>query len=659
MIKTSHITPELQDTTVATNAFLACIMESVTNIICVIDVNEIISLANKACLDTTGYMDAELINHSLFKLFNENDFDDLNNRLMKVKNLGDVVEQYEKEIIRKDGTRATICMNMTPLYEHGNITNIVITAEDITKRKQAEKAIAANQAKSQFLANMSHEIRTPMNAIIGFSEILSQEELTLDQKDYIETIGRSGEHLLHLINDILDFSKIESEQMTFETIDFDPEVLAYDVCTLIQPKLADKNIELLCYVDNEIPGWLRSDPGRLRQILINLMGNAAKFTHEGEIELSLKMIRQDDNNAVLEISVRDTGIGIPDNLQEKIFEAFQQADSSTTRKYGGTGLGLSISKSIIEHMNGQIYLNSESGKGSLFTIVLPFAKGNKDKQTIPLPSTLHDKRALAIDSNKASLNILVNTLKSARMKVETISNQNQAVELLAQANKQEKPFDIVLNSTSATSLEQDELIRNIRQNQQIANLPVIALVPHAFKGNGDMCKQAGYNGFIPKPFRNQNLLSMIASMIGNIPEQNTNDKQIETTHSVNEQIKRNINILLAEDDPVNQKLAYKILTMAGYHVEIAENGRIALEKALDKTYDIILMDMQMPEMGGLEATRKIRQAGHNKLPIIAMTANVLQRDKDACMDAGMNDFIAKPIQRRIVFEQIEKWAIKK
>ncbi|MCL1979632.1 MAG: response regulator, partial [Proteobacteria bacterium] len=500
----------------------------------------------------------------------------------------------------------------------------------------------------------------PMNGIIGFADMLLETGLDSEQEEFSRTIKRSAYALLALINDILDFSKVEAGKLDLECISFDPEITAQDVCDLIRPKVISLPIEVLCRIDDALPANVMGDPGRFRQILINLMGNAAKFTQRGEIELAIMVESETATTITLHTTIRDTGIGIPGDKLEVIFEVFRQADGSTTRKYGGTGLGLSICRKIANLMGGRVWAESHPDKGSTFHFTATFNKVPQQQKKTFAKASLTSKRALIVDDNLTNLAILERVLASAGLGVTTVADSNAVLPLLRQAREERRLFDLVILDIQMPEPDGYTLARHIRHEIAATGaLPLLAYTSTTEK-SAKLCKEAGFDAFLIKPARRDILFKTIEKLLeldGPGDSSQAETSALITQYSVSEAMKQSVRILLAEDNPVNQKLAVLMLTKAGYQATVVNNGRQAVD-AFDKNpeaFDLILMDVQMPEMDGLEATRELRARGWVTIPIIAMTANAMKGDREICLEAGMNDYIVKPVKREIVFEIIEKW----
>jgi len=552
-----------------------------------------------------------------------------------------------KEIERRFKTAYTeladINRQLEQSIEHAN--HIACTAE------------IGSIAKSEFLANMSHEIRTPLNGIIGFTDLLHDSKLDSEQRDYLHTIKESGEMLLVIINDILDFSKIEAGRIELESILFDPEVLAYNVCDMIRPRISSKPIELLCNISDDIPLEIQGDPHRTRQVLVNLMGNASKFTAAGEIELSLDVERQTDEEIILHACVRDTGIGIPRKSLKTIFNAFQQVDGSTTRKYGGTGLGLAICKRISNLMGGDVWVESSRGKGSTFHYTAVFKHTAQRIRRAIQSVSLKDRRILLLDDNVTSLQIMAHTLTTAGMRVSTVHTAANAVNALQTAEKAGSPFDVLaVNVQAKDECDLYNLPLQIKQN----GLQIVPLLAFSSSIDARKCQDAGFKGYLPKPVSRIKLTNMLEHLLGKDHDAETpGSSSMLTQHLIAENVKHSVTILLAEDNPVSQKLAVSMLGKGGYQVEVAANGLEVVEKfrARPEAFNLIFMDLQMPELDGYEACRQIRELQSREIPIIAMTANVHKNDRKRCLAAGMNDYVAKPIRRETVFKMIKTWIL--
>jgi PAS domain S-box-containing protein len=643
-------------------AFLNALIQKSPLAIVVVDSNECVRMCNPAFERLFQYRQEEVagapLNNFIAPPGLETEADNYGRSSAEGESVSSVTQRR-----RKDGTLVDVELHGVPLITNGRYVGTYGLYQDITERKKAESetqkakeaAEAASRIKSEFLANMSHEIRTPMNGVLGMTDLLLGTELDSEQREYAGMVRTSAESLLTIINDILDFSKIDAGKLELETIEFRLRGSIEPALKTMALRAHQKGLELNCLIEPDVPEPLAGDPSRLRQILINLLGNSLKFTERGEVNLRVQQEAAKENSISLHFSVEDTGIGIPVEKQAGIFEAFTQADGSTARRFGGTGLGLTICRRLVEMMGGRIWVESVVGQGSSFHFIANFGISKAAESPKPAErAQLKGMRALVVDDNLTNRRILQRFLVGWGMQPTLAENGQQALETMAQALDAHQPFPLVLTDGHMPEMDGFQLAAEIRKNPELSGAAIIMLTSAGQRCDAAHCRELGLAGYLTKPVGQAELLEAVLRVVGS--KRTTEKPALVTRHSMREEGTA-LRILLAEDNVVNQKLASRLLEKRGHIVVTAADGRQALARLETESFDLVLMDVQMPEMDGLEATEAIRKkegATGRHLPIVAMTAHAMRGDRERCLAAGMDGYVSKPIIAQELFRVVEK-----
>ena len=648
---------EATETAAAEAAKLRAMIEGMQEGVIVADAGGVVTEVNQWFLDKIGMQRTDIVGHSLWEFHPEGETKEkLRARLQDYSSgISSRAFEVNRELLGMD-----VCLRVQPILERKSYRGVILNVIDITEQVQARTAAErANRFKSEFLANMSHEIRTPMNGIVGFTELTLNTPLTSEQREYLEAVKVSSDSLLTLINDILDFSKMEAGKLELIKTDFSLRDCVGNALMAVSAPAHAKGIELAYRISAMTPDAVVGDPGRLRQILVNLVGNAIKFTPEGEVVVDLSVTRETDHEVLLHFKVMDTGIGIPSDQQDRIFRAFEQLDGSTTRHYGGTGLGLAITSQLVTMMGGEIWLESEPGSGSIFHFTVPLAftpEGLRVFRTMEKPELI-GMRVLVVDDNATNRQILQETVVGWGMQPTLTENAQQALSELRSATRDGRPFALALVDYMMPKIDGFELVEMMGSDSRISPPKVVMLTSGGQRGDAHRCNLLGIAAYLLKPVKQSDLLATITMALAKKPEELEN-RSLVTRHSLREG-KRRLSILLAEDNLVNQRLAVKVLQKMGHDVQVAGNGNEVLDLCDRHEFDVILMDVQMPELDGFETTKIIREResmGADRIPIIAMTAHAMKGDRERCIEAGMDGYVSKPINREELSETIDNLA---